>query len=72
MKLQMSTKNLDKTRYISLVAGFAIMMTLSIAYLWSLYVNPLIELGASENWLSIVYNISVVIAIIFALIGGKI
>lgn len=71
MKLQMSTKNLDKTRYISLVAGFVIMMTLSIAYLWSLYVNPLIELGASENWLSIVYNISVVIAIIFALIGGK-
>lgn len=72
MKLQMSTNNLDKTRWIALIAAIILMSTLAYSNTWSLMVNPMIEFrGATDKGLAAIYSASTVAGIVFTLIGGK-
>lgn len=49
MKLQMSTNNLDKTRWIALIAAIILMSTLAYSNTWSLMVNPMIEFRGGQQ-----------------------
>lgn len=72
MRLQMSTRNLDKTRWIALIAGLVLMSTLSYASTWSLMVNPMIETrGATDNGMAMIYTLCTAAGMLFSLIGGK-
>lgn len=72
MALQMSTKNLDKKRWISIVAAMVLMSTLSLGYTWSLLVDPMItERGATNEFMAACYSGLTISGMIFTLIGGK-
>ncbi|MDE8732281.1 MFS transporter [Eubacteriales bacterium DFI.9.88] len=72
MRLQMSTKNLDKTRWIALAAGIVLMSTLSYASTWSLMVNPMIETrGATDKSMAMIFTLATASGMLFSLIGGK-
>ena len=72
MRIQMKTDNLDKTRWIALVAAVFLMATLSYASTWSLMVNPMIEeRGATDHQMAMIMSMVTISGMIFSLIGGK-
>ncbi|MDE8732291.1 MFS transporter [Eubacteriales bacterium DFI.9.88] len=72
MKMQMSTKNFDKTRWVALAAALLLMSTLGIGYIWSLLVEPMIELrGATDAGMASIYTALTLTGALMTLIGGK-
>ena len=57
MTLQVKPKNMDKYRWLALLAGTLLLGTCSWAMTWSLMVDPMIELrGASVQSMATVYT----------------
>lgn len=72
MRLQMGQKNLDKTRWIALIASLVIMSTTAIGFVWSLYVAPMCELrGATAESMAAVYSGLALTGALLTIIGGK-
>ena len=72
MRLQINMhKNPDRMRFLCIPAGFLVISCLGLSYAESLYVNPLIDLGASTNFLAMSNNIYTVLAVVMAIAGGK-
>lgn len=73
MALQYKPKNLDKFRWVSLIAGTVIMATCSWGFTWSLMVNPMIaERGATDAFMAACYSGLTIAGMVFTLVGGKI
>lgn len=72
MTLQVKPKNMDKYRWLALLAGTLLLGTCSWAMTWSLMVDPMIELrGASVQSMATVYTLLTVTSAIFTILGGK-
>lgn len=72
MKLQMSTKNLDKTRWIALAASLLLMSTLGLGFIWGLLVGPMIELrGATDAGMASVFTALTLTGAVLTILGGK-
>ena len=72
MRFQMNpaTPGFDKKRWVCMAGGFLCMFSLSITWAWSLYVDPMIEIGATDAWMATMYSITMLVAVPFTLIGG--
>lgn len=72
MRAQMGIRNLDKTRWIALVASVLLMSTLGIGFTWSLLVGPMIEFrGATEEGMASIYTALTLTGAVLTIIGGK-
>ena len=72
MKVQISMKNLKRTRWIMLVGGIMLMATLAWSYTWSLMVGPMIdERGATDGLMATLYSAVTIVGALFTIVGGK-
>lgn len=72
MRAQMGIKNFDRTRWIALAASVLIMSTLGLGYVWSLLVEPMIELrGATDAGMASVYTALTLSGALLTIVGGK-
>lgn len=72
MRLQMSTNNFDKKRWLLLIGALLICVTCSWKQLWSITFNPLQDIyGISVDFLNSTYSIYSLLATLLMLLAGK-